>query len=284
MATSIEAAQEIISNIAGLPTLPSVLGELLKMVADPQTSARDITGIISRDPALTSKVLKLVNSAFYALPQRVHSLQTAVSILGFNSVRNVAVAASFLKIFPNREGFDAAGFWLHSLGAGVTCDVLVKDASGQDADAFVYGLLHDVGKIVMVQYLSGEAERVLNRVKQRKCLFHEAEQELLGYTHAELGSVLAREWRFPDQLHRAIRYHHEPGRAGSSIREAALAHMGDLCARAMQIGWAGDDRVPAVSPAAWEALALTESAMPQLMENVHNGMLSAEAFIELTRG
>jgi HD-like signal output (HDOD) protein len=282
---SLEEARDLINEIETLPTLPALVEELLQRLDDPNTTFAKITAIIERDPAMNARVLRLVNSAFYGLPRRISSLNTAVGILGFNSVRNLVLATSFFNMFRvKRAGFDSIGFWMHSLTCGVACKVISAHKAAVDDDSeFVFGLLHDVGKILMAAHMEDALSRVLGAVQAKDILFHEAEAELLQFTHQDLGAALAQRWRFPEPLIHAIRFHHRVDAAKAGQYEASLVHLGDVLARAMQVGWYGDARVPPIAETAWTAVGLDEKNLPAIMDEMHAGLLAAEEFIELIR-
>jgi len=276
-------ARKLIDEVEGLPTLPTVVSELLERSSDPDATVGGITEIIENDPALNAKILKLVNSAFYGLPRRISALQTAVSILGFNAIRNIVLATSILNLFSKRRmGFDSEGFWIHCLSCGVACNVLGRrlDESAERSD-FVYGLLHDVGKILLAVHKEDVVRQVLQTVRKKRLAFCDAEREVLGVTHAQVGAALAEKWRFPEGLIHAIRYHHNVDAAGPGFTEAALVHVADTLIRALQLGWCGDDRICPVSETAWDALKLTDADVGPVMDDVHSGLVGASPFIDL---
>lgn len=276
----------IIGKIEGLPTLPTVVTRINQLIDDPTASAGDINEVISRDLALSSKILKVVNSAFYGFPRRISSMTHAVVILGFNTVRNIAVSAFIFDAFDTRElAFGHREFWLHSVGTGVASEVLAARAgmAGVD-DAFVGGLLHDVGKIIMHQYLADDLKRVLDRAARDGISFVEAERAELDYGHAELGALLMENWKLPVGLVNSLRHHHSPEVTGNAdCRIAAAVHLGDYFCRALQIGGGGDASMPPLGEAAWAALGLQESELPAMLSEITAEMNKATAFVELIK-
>ena len=280
---TLDDARRMIEEVEGLPTLPTVVSELLERASDPDTTVGNITEIIENDPALNAKILKLVNSAFYGLPRRISSLKTAVSILGFNAIRNIVLATSIFNLFSKRRiGFNSEGFWIHCLSCGVSCTVLGRrlKQTAERSD-FVYGLLHDVGKILLAVHKEDLVARVLQTAREKRLSFCEAEREVIGVTHAQIGAALAEKWRFPEGLVRAIHYHHNVEAAGPGLTEAALVHVSDTFIRALQLGWCGDDTVDAVSEIAWNALNLTDRDVGAVMDDLMSGLIGASPFIDL---
>ncbi|HUW55173.1 MAG TPA: HDOD domain-containing protein [Planctomycetota bacterium] len=278
-----EDARKIIDELEGLPTLPAVVSELLERAEDPNATVGNITEIVENDPSLNAKILKLVNSAFYGLPRRVSSLKTAVSILGFNAIRNIVLATSIFNMFGRRGvRFDSVGFWIHCLGCAVGCTTLFRRIDVTDEHSeFVYGLLHDLGKIVMAVHMEETMAAILKTARTEKLTFHEAEKALEGVTHAQLGAALAERWRFPETLTNAIRYHHNVESAGAGLTEASVVHVSDTLARALQLGWCGDDLIAPVSEAAWDAVGLSTGDVGDVMDRMHSGLIAAHAFIDL---
>jgi HD-like signal output (HDOD) protein len=276
----------VIGKIEGLPTLPTVVARINQLIEDPTASAGDINEVISRDLALSSKILKVVNSAFYGFPRRISSMTHAVVILGFNTVRNIALSAFIFDAFDTRElAFGHRAFWLHSVGTGVASQVVAVHAglAGVD-DAFVGGLLHDVGKVIMHQHLADDLKQVIDRAARDDISFVEAERYELGYSHAELGALLMENWKLPVGLVDSLRYHHDPQAAGEQSRQAAAAvHLGDYLCRALLIGSGGDAKMPPLVEAAWAGLGLTEADLPEILGEISTEMSKATAFIDLIR-
>ena len=276
-------ARKVIAELEGLPTLPAVVAELLERSEDPNASVINITEVIENDPSLNAKILKLVNSAFYALPRRISSLRMAVSILGFNAIRNIVLATSIFNIFGNRQiGFDSLGFCMHCLRCAVGCTTLLRriDETAERSE-FVYGLLHDIGKVVMAVHMEDTMANIIQTARTKHITFYEAERELDGVTHAEIGAALAERWRFPGPLINAIRYHHNAEPADPNLTAAAIVHVSDTFTRALQLGWCGDERINPLSETAWDSLGLPESDIGDIMDEMHSGLIAASAFIDL---
>jgi len=274
---------KIVKRIEGLPTLPTVVARVNELVDDASASAGDINDVLSRDLALSSKILKLVNSAFYGFPRRISSITHAVVILGFNTIRNIALSSFVIDAFQTKDlPFGHREFWLHSLGTAMATSTLAH-RRGQRAteDAFMCGLLHDVGKLVMFQHLREDFARVLARAETEDALLHEAEDEMLGIDHAHVGSLLMDHWKLPTTMVEVIRCHHAPERAGEAKELAALVHTGNLLAQSLLIGSGGNRRVAPIAPEAREALALAPEDMPALLEAIGEELHKADAYLEL---
>ena len=276
--------EKVIGRIDSLPTLPTVVARINQLIDDPTASAGDINEVISHDLALSAKILKLVNSAFYGFPRRISSMTHAVVILGFNTVRNIALSAFVFDAFDTRAlPFGHRNFWIHSVGVGVAADALaVRAGMPLSDDAFVGGLLHDVGKVVMHQYLAADFAAVLARVGREDITFLEAEIAEGRPGHAEVGALLMENWKLPERLVAILRYHHRPAEAPDAHRQiAAVAHVADVLTRAIMVGSGGDGKIPVVAEAAWAALKLTEADLPELLGDISTEINKAGAYMEL---
>lgn len=252
-----EEIRRITKSIINLPTLPTVVAKMLEMLDNPRTSAAQVGRLISSDQVLTAKVLKLANSAFYAFPQPISTVNLAIVVLGFDVVKNLVIGISVIESFSKEvdEYFDVMRFWEHSIGCGVAARMLARmHGYHVSGEAFTAGLLHDIGKLVMREHLKAEFVEVLGKVRQGKS-FLEAEKELLGVTHAEIGNWLAERWNFPAVLQEAILHHHDPARARREPRLAAIVHFADLICKHGKVGFGGDDVKPPLDEAVYDLLS-----------------------------
>ena len=202
-----------IDRIREIPTLPTIVFELNKYLRDPDTSIKTVCETIEKDQAITLKILKLVNSAFYGFKSKISDLRNAVVLLGYNAVRNAIVSISVINSFPKRVklmDFDISQFWKHSLAVAVTSKNIAQLSGKESPDnCFVGGLLHDVGKVILAQYFPNLFETVWSTLQTEHSTFYEAEQKRLPIDHAKIGAHLAVKWQLPAGLIEAIRWHHD---------------------------------------------------------------------------
>ena len=208
--------QEILKkldSIKDIPTLPTIVFELNKLLRDPDTSIQTVCDTIEKDQAITLKILKLVNSAFYGFKSKISDLRNAVALLGYNAVRNAIVSLSVINSFPKRVtlmDFDISLFWKHSLAVAVTSKNIAQLSKKESPDnCFVGGLLHDTGKVIMAQYFPELFEAVWSTLQNEQISFYESEQKALPIDHTKIGAHLADKWQLPQGLVDAIRWHHE---------------------------------------------------------------------------
>lgn len=233
-----------IEEARDLPTLPRVATEVLALAGRSETSVRQIGRLVEKDPVLAARVLGVVNSAFYALPQRVTSVNLALAMLGMKRLRNLVAGIAVLRSFPAEPGkphFDRERFWEHCVGCGMTARLVAsKLGLSFDEEEFVGGLTHDLGKLMLDHYFHAEFLEVLDLAAREHIPTHVAEQRLLGINHAEVGAWLAEKWNLPPSLMAVIRYHHEPAAAPGAPPLVALIHFADLLCKAKGIGFDGD--------------------------------------------
>ncbi|MBI2922139.1 MAG: HDOD domain-containing protein [Planctomycetes bacterium] len=282
-----ERIRKVVDRISGLPTLPVILSAINKLMVNPRTSAKEVAQLISSDPAITSKVLRVVNSSFYGFPNRISTVTHAIVILGFNTIKSIVLSTSIfdaLKKPGKYAAFDRAAFWRHSIGVGACSRVLAKRLGFTALEEFfIAGLLHDIGKIILDTYLSEDFHRILQKARETDGLLYEAEQEVLGVSHADLGGWLLERWNLSAGLVATVAHHHNPSLAGENLRAAAIVHFGDIVARALLIGSGGDRRIPPVSDAAWTALGLRTEAFPSLLAECWEESEKAMIFLEFAR-
>ncbi len=232
-----EQYQRIIENLRQLPSLPSVATRLMEVVNSPYSSADDAANLIEKDPALTSTVLRMANSAFYGMPRSVSSVSSAVVILGFNTIRSIVLSASIMKAFPGKEKvprFDRQKFWRHSilcaLGAKLLAHRVTQPLALDPEGAFCAGILHDIGKLIFEQYVSDMFTRACSYAMSCKKPLVEIEKKVMGVTHAEIGRILSDKWALPIDLEQALVYHHTPEAAEQARELVVTVHCADIMA------------------------------------------------------
>ena len=275
--------QKIIARIDDLPTLPRTVLRITELVNDPKSSAKDLARIITDDQVLTARLLKLVNSSFYGFPQRISTVTNAIVLLGFDAIRSLLLTTSVFDLFAGRNkksNQDQEKFWDHSLGCAVGAKVIGNHLRHDKIEElFVSGLLHDIGKIVEMLFLRDEFMRIVAIVNKQNTLMITAEHQVLGYSHAEIGKLLAGKWNLPVKLEQVIAHHHKPAAAGSFIMEASIVHLADILCRALNMGYGGDNKMPPLDKFAWESLRIRTDALESIMETMQDEYRDISTFI-----
>jgi putative nucleotidyltransferase with HDIG domain len=234
--------RRITDSIISLPTLPTIIAKMLELVDNPKTSAGALSGIIMQDQVLTARILKLANSSFYAFPRQIATVKLALVVLGFENVKEMALSLSVLNSFKgeNNKYFDTSLFWQHSVAVGACTRMLARETCYRLAgEAFVAGLLHDIGKIVLNQYMPEEFAEIQTRVWERNQPTEQAELDVIGVTHAQVGAWLAERWNLPVILVEAIKFHLHPEECPRNPELALLVYLGDYLAAQCNLGKSG---------------------------------------------
>lgn len=236
----------------------------MEEVNDPRSSAADIANVISSDPGLAARVLRIANSALYCCPSTVDILTGAVTMIGTEQVVDLALATSVRKLFQGIPStlVSMDSFWRHSIACGLLARILATFRRETNVERFfVSGLLHDVGRLVIYSELPEQARGSLNEAEAQSTLLYLKERELMGFDHAAVAGALLALWRLPQHIVDAVTYHHNPSAAQHSPTDVSIVHVADVIANAMQMGSSGERYVPPLDTQAWEHLALADTVL-----------------------
>jgi len=255
---------ELVQGVDGLVTLPHVFVRINQSVESDNSSIADITNAVNLDPAFSVRLLRLANSSYYGFSSKVDSTSKAISVIGTGQIRNLAlsmaVASSFAKL-PNTL-VSMENFWRHSLYCGLAARKLAKLAGRCDAEAvFTAGLLHDIGELVIFNRLPEQAKESLLRVLDSgdDLTMYQAEQQTMGFDHAQVGGELARHWKLPVMLSECIACHHDIKSAKQFPRETAIVHIANIFAQMAEIQSLEPDDVAPIAAEAWDMTGLSQA-------------------------
>lgn len=237
-----QAVMQAIKQVSTIATLPEITSKIVSTVEDPRSTAAQLHKIVSHDPALVTRIMKVVNSAFYGLPGQIGSIERAIVLLGLNAVKNIAVAASLGQLFRGVRicsDFTAKDLWNHCICVGISARELTKLLKLPLGDeAFLAGLIHDVGLLIQLQLSPEKLAEVCQKVRDSGQAFIDVEQEVLGMDHQQLGAALAQQWKFPRSCQIAAGKHHSlPDVSGESNQLQAIIHIADTLACQSRIGF-----------------------------------------------
>jgi len=267
-----EKLKNKINNIKDLPTLPDVVIQCNKLLQNPDVLLADLVKIIEEDQSIATKILRIVNSAFYGFPGKITTISQAVIILGFNTIRNIMLSVSVFSAFPAKEDsdlFNLTKFWKHSVGCGSTAKILCEKLKvANSGEIFIAGLLHDLGKIVLVQFFQKEFYRALQAAHQKNILIFEAEKEEFGASHSQVGKYLAERWKLPPNLIEVITYHHNPSQSKIATELTSIIHLSDIICRGINIGYSGDNSIPEIDNYVWNKFNLESKIIKKWLPEI----------------
>lgn len=275
---------KLLDRIDKLPALPNVISMALRKIEDARSSITDIARAISADDGLVANILKLANSAYYGFPRRVVSVTEAIVILGLNTLKSL-IYTTLAKDILGKEvkgyALDKGELWRHSIACAIISREIARKRRLGDIEAFfTAGLLHDIGKTVLDEYIQPEYGEVVSRVSESKVPFNVIEKELLGFDHQEVGGLLAKKWNLPDFLTSAIRYHHNPEETDSI--SAKVVHVSDGITLMMGYGLGIDGLMYSISGDILEGLGFKdESSLEDFISYVDKLLVAAYQFFEL---
>jgi HD-like signal output (HDOD) protein len=267
-------AATAVKGISHIATLPEITVSIIELVEDPTSTAQELNRIISNDPALCSRILKVVNSAFYGLPRQIGSINRAISLLGLNAVKNLAIAASLAKLFKGGalgSRFDAKDLWTHSVATAATSKTMARKLRLNFADeAFLAGLIHDIGVVVELQANRDSLLAAVNGLSvdadgNPTGDFLALERQQFGCDHPLFGYALAEAWKFPKSLAHVCGHHHDPRGLPAEHRLLAwLVHVADRLAAETVGGFRLDLRSFAIPDEALDGIGLSKAALEEL--------------------
>ena len=282
--------ERLLATVDDLPALPEVAMKVSRMAEDPSASAQAIGRVISTDQALTARVLRLANSAFYGVSRRISTVQEAIVILGLRTVKSLTMAASVYPVLGREARGYALGkgeLWRHSISCAIFAQTLARQMkpSGPQVgfvtpdEAFVAGLLHDIGKMVLSLHLNERFDEVRDYALSEKVSFLDAERKILGFDHAQAGAALAEKWNLPASLTDTIACHHDPMSAQPGhIGLACAAHIADAHCVMMGIGIGGDGLLSPLHPEAMRAVGITDDGQAVIEKFLNALKLAGPAF------
>ncbi|MFZ3082181.1 HDOD domain-containing protein [Rhodoferax ferrireducens] len=253
-----ELSLKLAAAVDGMPAFPKSVQKILELTRDVNCSPKDLVQVIDKDPVVTVKVLRVVNSAYYSLPKQITSINHAVVYLGFNTIKNLALSIAAIGMLPasNAAGFDGAQYLLHSLStAAIAKQLALRLDDADPMDCFIAGLLHDFGKVVFAQFMPAEFRKALETSQWNESSLHLALRDVIGADHAVVGAMLVEKWRFPADLVETIRYQYGPEIKDTPMIACVFA--ANQISKKLEFGFAGNRCVEQLPPAIAQRLGGT---------------------------
>ena len=276
----------LIKNIRMLPPLPAAVDKLCKLASNTNSDVFEVAQVISGDHALTAKLLKVVNSAFYSLSQKVSTIFQAVIILGYREIRSIAMGFSVMNISKSlllNACIPIEEFWKHSLGTAILSKKIAKKFRYKDPEeVFVAGLLHDIGKLILMDYSLKEYSDILQKTELLEQRLYEVEKKTFGIDHAQVGEKLSQYWKIPSSVCTAIGNHHSFSLPKEGNEITFFVQMADCLTKRKNIGFTGNFK-PMETPFPQTPFSLTQEEMDSLSNELAVEMIKMEAFYNISK-
>jgi len=260
---------DLVGSWAASP--PILYYQLREKLDDPNSSFEDLAAIVKTDPALSVRLLKIVNSAFYGFSETVDTLTHALNIIGTDQLNDLVLAAIVTSKFQGipRDLINMETFWMHSIGCGIASRKIAERMPGVESEKmYLGGMLHDIGSLIIYKEFPGEAMKILVRCRENGENLFNVEKEVLGYDHAEVGALLLAEWKLPRRLVEVVKYHHAPNNANDYLEEACIVARADALVYEMKIGNSGEPGVPVLDPRVSEVVPVSAEELDGLKEEI----------------
>jgi len=272
--------EQIIMTTRDLPAMPQVASKVLELSSDPNTSAAQLQQIIADDQAMTARILKIANSAMYSCSRKIKTLTEAIVMLGFNSIRSLVVTSAARNLYDtekSRTGLKERLLWEHSIGAAFACRLVAQARMPALAEeAFLAGLMHDIGKLVLNLQVPDVFDEIVQVVYNENRPFHLTEREYLGFDHAKVGSLLVNKWNLSPALEETILHHHDPEALTPENPLLLVLDLGNALCHRLGIGFVEDPDLDLAGSRANRSLGLTpgdfESIALRLQETLETEM------------
>ncbi|MDX8389193.1 MAG: HDOD domain-containing protein [Mariprofundaceae bacterium] len=275
--------KKLLVMVEGMPAFPKSVQRILELTAGMDCSPKELVQVIEHDPVMMMKLLKLVNSAFFGLSREVTSINHAVIYIGINTIKNLALSVATMGMLPrtNKAAYDTHGFLLHSLTTA-SISVLLSgrtDIGNEDpGDFFVAGLLHDFGKMVFALFMPDEFGKALTLAADGVMPLHEAELQMIGSDHTEIGAMLADQWELPQRLASAIREHHSPASGG--VLQDCLS-TANMISKHLAFGVSGNYAMGELTASASDRFGDDLVGLVDTLGDLSGEMVKAQAFISI---
>lgn len=277
--------EEILSLVKHVPPFPKVAKLVSEMLRDPEVSAGALAEVIQYDQVITANVLKICNSAYFGLSRKVASLDEALVVVGNETLKNIIVTSSSARFFKGAVGegykLEQGDMWKHSVATGIMAKELSRQIREVDGgSAFTAGLLHDIGKRFLSSFVADDFKAIMMKVVQDGCSFVEAEKELLGASHAELGGMILKQWEFPEEIEHAVLRHHDPDALDREPLVAVVA-LANALVISMGIGVGADGLSTKLQGQGLKRFGITPVMLDLCMANLFTEMERAQELFQL---
>lgn len=275
----------IVNKVDDIKVLPTIINQIILLTDDPNSTIQDIEKVILKDQVLTTKILRLANSAYYGYARKITTISQATVLLGFQAIKGIALA-SIVKSYMTNElkgySLEKDELWIQSQTCAIISRFIAKKIKyPTPEEAYIAGLLRDIGKTILNQHMEKEYQEVLSKVNENNISFLDAEKEILGFSHGEIGAKVGEKWNLPKDLVEAIGSHHTPELAIENPLLVSIVHIADAITMMMGIGLGLDGLAYNLSPIAIKALELDEIQLQDIISQVADLIKDEESFLAI---
>lgn len=254
---------QLVEKKIQLSSLPDIYHQVVNVLNDPKSSASHLAKVIGKDPGLSSSLLKIVNSAFYSLPQKVSSITRAIALIGGKELSTIAMGISVIRFFKDipADLVNMKKFWLHSIATGVLARYIAAQKVGlPEEEFFIAGLLHDIGRLILFREFPQTMTYAIRQSRTQHSQLLHVEHQIFRFDHSLVADRAMEKWNFPKLLRQTIRYHHIPLSSPIPI-EASILYTANTLASAIQYGFSGEELIPPFPARVWDNLELSTSVL-----------------------
>jgi len=267
----ITSARELVKNVESVVSLPSIFTRIDALINNPESNLVDIADVISEDPGLSIRLLKIANSAMFNFPAEIDTITRAITVIGTKQLRDLVLATQVVLVFKSikQEGLDMPAFWKHCIATGILARVFASLRREPNTEYYyLLGLLHEVGRLVMYMDIPELMAKAVSNSVENNVSLHQSELSVIGFDHAMVGAELMKSWNLPAPMCDAICYHHRPSLSLNYRDDAAIIHVSDLIVNALNLGTSGESDIPQLDEQAWESLELSQFVLSDAIEQL----------------
>lgn len=272
----------LLEDVQTVASLPTIYTRVIELLADPHAGTPELAALIEKDPALTARILRLANSAFYSNSNNVESVTQAIMTIGTQQMRDVVLASSITSAFDHIsiDLIDMDAFWRHSVACGIVARLIAGLRGNSNAEtAFVSGLLHDLGRLVLFQKLASEMAQLMQKSREQQIPLYQLEREAFGFDHAMLGGDLLEQWQLPSVMVDTTLHHHDSTRSNKYPIDACAIQVANQLSKSLITGHSGDANIEMISAEQWATLELKREDVDLLKDEFERQYAVAIDFV-----
>jgi len=264
-------AAQLVKNVESVVSLPTIFSRIDELINSPDSNLTDIANVISEDPGLAVRLLKIANSAMFNFPAEIDTITRAITVIGTRQLRDLVLATKVISVFKDIDDdiINMEAFWRHSIATGIMARILASLRREPNTEYYyLLGLLHEVGRLVMYMEIPELMARAVTNSIENNVALHQSELSVIGFDHSMVGAELMDSWNLPEPMFDAICYHHRPSLSLNYSDDAGIIHVSDLIVNALELGTSGESDIPQLDEQAWESLELSQFVLPDAIEQL----------------